>query len=410
MSWPVAPLQTAIIRGKWFSPITGSPLTGTARLTPLVPARSPDGQLLFTQQPSAQNLVNGAVEWTAVLLTDSAGLADRVPYRLQVSGSDWAYDEAIELLVSAVSGGVIRLENVAPAVLGPEVATYLLAANRGVANGIAPLGSDGLVPAQYLPVSGGGVPSGRQILTTNGLQGGGDLSADRTLSPLYGSGPNTVCQGNDGRLSDARVPLAHVHAQADVTGLLAALSALDSRLLLLEARIPAVDLVMESVIAASGDPAQFRSGSPLGAAGWVVRLKVPAGKPINGVGMNISSAGTPGAGGTNGYGVMDDNGVLVASTADDNNLFSVVGKRPKSFAAPVASQAADRYVYAGPRVSNYSVGPSFDFIDGTGNGGRLDGLNQTHKRSIILGGSVWGNIDPVSGSSGGGYMPLVWLF
>lgn len=54
-------------------------------------------------------------------------------------------------------------------------------------------------------VSGSGyVPSGRKIDTTNGLQGGGDLSADRTLSPVYGSSSNTVCQGNDSRLSDDR--------------------------------------------------------------------------------------------------------------------------------------------------------------------------------------------------------------
>lgn len=37
--------------------------------------------------------------------------------------------------------------------------------------------------------------------------------------PAYGSGAGTICQGNDSRLSDARTPLAHLHAIADVTGL-----------------------------------------------------------------------------------------------------------------------------------------------------------------------------------------------
>jgi hypothetical protein len=35
---------------------------------------------------------------------------------------------------------------------------------------------------------------------------------------MIGTGANQSCAGNDGRLSDARTPLAHVHAPADVTG------------------------------------------------------------------------------------------------------------------------------------------------------------------------------------------------
>jgi hypothetical protein len=40
------------------------------------------------------------------------------------------------------------------------------------------------------------VPTSRNVSTTNGLQGGGDLSADRTLSPVYGTTANTIMQGN----------------------------------------------------------------------------------------------------------------------------------------------------------------------------------------------------------------------
>lgn len=50
------------------------------------------------------------------------------------------------------------------------------------------------------------VPVGRAINTGAGLTGGGDLSADRTISPTYGTAANTVCQGNDARLSDTRIP------------------------------------------------------------------------------------------------------------------------------------------------------------------------------------------------------------
>lgn len=39
----------------------------------------------------------------------------------------------------------------------------------------------------------------------------------------FGNTAGTVCQGNDSRLSDARVPLGHAHAISDVTGLEVAL-------------------------------------------------------------------------------------------------------------------------------------------------------------------------------------------
>jgi hypothetical protein len=76
------------------------------------------------------------------------------------------------------------------------------------------------------------VDTSRTINTTSPLSGGGDLSADRTLSvsaatttttgvvELATDGENAasvVVQGNDARLSDSRTPLSHVHAAADVT-------------------------------------------------------------------------------------------------------------------------------------------------------------------------------------------------
>ena len=38
-----------------------------------------------------------------------------------------------------------------------------------------------------------------------------------TIIP-YGTAANTVCQGNDSRLSDARTPKAHTHSPNDLTG------------------------------------------------------------------------------------------------------------------------------------------------------------------------------------------------
>lgn len=49
-----------------------------------------------------------------------------------------------------------------------------------------------------------------------GLSGGGDLSTNRTISANFGTASGTICQGNDDRLSDARVPLSHTHAVSDL--------------------------------------------------------------------------------------------------------------------------------------------------------------------------------------------------
>jgi hypothetical protein len=53
------------------------------------------------------------------------------------------------------------------------------------------------------------VGTARIITAGTGLTGGGDLSADRTLTVAYGTTAGTAAQGNDSRLSDARTPLAH---------------------------------------------------------------------------------------------------------------------------------------------------------------------------------------------------------
>lgn len=53
------------------------------------------------------------------------------------------------------------------------------------------------------------VPDTRQVIAGTGLSGGGDLSANRTLSVVYGVTSGTACQGNDSRLTDARTPTSH---------------------------------------------------------------------------------------------------------------------------------------------------------------------------------------------------------
>lgn len=62
------------------------------------------------------------------------------------------------------------------------------------------------------------VPTTRTITAGTGLTGGGDLSANRTLTVAYGTTGATACVGNDSRLSDARTPTSHTHIPGEVTG------------------------------------------------------------------------------------------------------------------------------------------------------------------------------------------------
>ena len=61
----------------------------------------------------------------------------------------------------------------------------------------------------------GAVPVARTITAGTGLTGGGDLSADRTLTVTFGATAGTAAEGNDARLSDARTPTAHAASHQD---------------------------------------------------------------------------------------------------------------------------------------------------------------------------------------------------
>lgn len=54
----------------------------------------------------------------------------------------------------------------------------------------------------------GKVDTSRTITAGTGLTGGGDLSANRTLTVAYGTAAGTAAQGNDSRLSNTRTPSA----------------------------------------------------------------------------------------------------------------------------------------------------------------------------------------------------------
>jgi len=79
---------------------------------------------------------------------------------------------------------------------------------------------------------GGKVATATQVASGTGLLGGGDLSADRTLSIDFAKNlqsiANKAVRADDGRLSDARPPTAHTHSIANITGLQEQLDALNA--------------------------------------------------------------------------------------------------------------------------------------------------------------------------------------
>jgi hypothetical protein len=81
------------------------------------------------------------------------------------------------------------------------------------------VGSGAPADAQYLALATNATLTSERVLTVaNGIEGAdGGAGSTYTIQPTYGALVNTVCQGNDSRLSDARTPTAHTHPVADLS-------------------------------------------------------------------------------------------------------------------------------------------------------------------------------------------------
>lgn len=141
----------------------------------------------------------------------------------------WAEDTLDALYVTGqgagVSGGqrwIVRPINDLARLRALEALAPIPSAQKGAASGVAPLGADSKVPSTYLPssvasgviditTSGGGTESGNVTLTAadlaavptsrlispgTALTGGGDLTANRTLSVVLGTSAGQAAEGN----------------------------------------------------------------------------------------------------------------------------------------------------------------------------------------------------------------------
>lgn len=141
----------------------------------------------------------------------------------------WAQDTVTELHVtqsgSASQRWLLSPVGLTSRVKTMETANYIPTAQKGVASGVASLDVTGKVPAAQLPgasVSGvtdittpvggtesgnvvlsaadlGAVPTTRTISVGPGMTGGGALSANVTVTPVFGNTAGTIAQGNDPR-------------------------------------------------------------------------------------------------------------------------------------------------------------------------------------------------------------------
>lgn len=129
-----------------------------------------------------------------------------------------------------------------PSALGyRDIATAIYHHLDAIASGAAMVAGSGIQitvndAGDTITISSTAVLPTRQVIAGTGLDGGGDLSANRTLSVAYGTTAGTAAQGNDSRLSDARTPTAHTHTASQVSdstatgrALLTAVDAADAR-------------------------------------------------------------------------------------------------------------------------------------------------------------------------------------
>jgi hypothetical protein len=67
----------------------------------------------------------------------------------------------------------------------------------------------------WAPSSPSGTGTVTSVIAGDGLLGG-NITTSGTIDVNFGTAGNTVCEGNDSRLSDARTPTAHTHAPSDI--------------------------------------------------------------------------------------------------------------------------------------------------------------------------------------------------
>lgn len=190
------------------------------------------------------------------------------------------------------------------------------------------------------------VPGSRTITAGVGLAGGGDLSANRTLSVNFGSSSTTACAGNDPRLSNDRRA--------------ASLKSLTTTVVIDTAAAPSAGQVLTAINSTS--------------ASWAT----PA---VGGGGSTAEALGTSGA----------DVLIGTASPPVTGYILTATSPTTAAWAAPAGGGSGD---FVGPAIS--TIGNLVSFGSGTGKLGADSGIATT---SIV---QTSRTITAGTGLSGGG--------
>lgn len=155
MSLPVG-LTPVEVRGRYVR-VDGSVATGTVSFTPLTRVNSAALDLTVVAE-SISTPLDASGSFTATVTAGDDAQLDAQLY-LQVVEKIGGATNAYTILVpeSATADG-LDLADVAPVVPVETHVEYVLASDVGRADGVAPLGSDGVVPDIHLPPASGGIP------------------------------------------------------------------------------------------------------------------------------------------------------------------------------------------------------------------------------------------------------------
>jgi hypothetical protein len=443
-------LPTRTVTATYTDPTTGYPQTGKVTFTPSTTLQATSSDVIVPAEPVIAYVEAGTFS-VALVPTDVA--------EIQPAGWTYTVTETIgsapsrSYSIQVPSGATaLNLATIAPVIAQPALYTYVLASTVGQHGGPAgPLDSSGLIPAAQipggagnavqlggdiggtvtvpqivsthlaapLPIAQGGTaaatasaalaslgapPSTRQILAGTGLSGGGDLTADRTLTVAYGTAAGTAAQGNDARITGA---LQAANNLGDVGSVVTSRTSL-------QVTDPIFPISGYGLIAASGDPIDFQNPGNVSGVLWPTRIWVPAGKAITNLWCAVHIAGTwDGTSTPNQIGVYDDNGNQLGATVNDSTLWTAIGWRGGAISGgPIAAQTTGRFVYLMPCVRGIS-GMYWQFPSGANdNNAASVGIGPTggNRRGMYATSTSSGlpaTFNPTSYGTNTGYVPLV---
>jgi len=122
-------------------------------------------------------------------------------------------------------------------------------------------------------------------------------------------------------------------------------------------------------------------------APWHVRMWVPPNQAIALVGMAVTTAGTVGAGGLNGFALYSDDGATkLGESVNADSMWTVTGLRTVAMTTPIASQSAGRFVRVLANITGYSGTPSIAYAEPVSEAtlnGTASGTRRTAFTSVV---------------------------